>query len=483
MQLPFASFAGGEDFFCGALSTGPMHCWGAHDDLVKGAFTQVVSTRKVACGLRTDGTVSCIPEADSKPFSFGDDPEWKTRRLGGGSYHVCAMKKDGAKQATAVRCFGPSDPCAAPAAPESLRAKFIAVGDCHACAADESGKLECWGKTDGMQLPAPGTLAVDDLAAADGFVCALLAGGALRCFGTAPALATDVHYKAISAAGRTLCGKGETGGVTCAGDVVASWSEPVTRFAIGRRSICAQLGARDIRCVGAKESGQLDPPPDPLGAPPAEASPDADRRAALFTEFLRGFPVAGLPLSFDKSATIEAGDRIAPRFRDFAPPPEGVPEADPPRYVARIPTPDAYVAVVLYQDASHQLELRTYSKTGAPITTRRIASFTSEDKPREEHEDGTAIERRSNHTLESIIGADLRIESTETTGTEAVHYVRPLKSGTQPVSHKECGIEHTVWTDSLDDRGKIHRVTAKVEPVYHATDQTGCGERWPFGSS
>lgn len=480
-QLPFGSFAGADGFFCGALTAGPLRCWGKQGDFVKGAFTQVAATRAAACGLQVDGAVTCVPTAEGARFgalTSGELGDFRVRRLAAGAYHVCALRKDERAQATEVRCFGPEDVCPAPQPPSDLRAKFFAVGDCHACAADEHSKLSCWGKTQGLNLPPAGTLAIDDLAAGDGFVCALLPDGSPQCWGSAPALA-QAKCKAISAAGGTVCTKDGSGAVRCVGETVAAWTTPVTRFAVGRHSVCAQLGPRDIRCVGAAESSQLEPPLDSSSAPTPPTPDDAARLQGLFTEFLAGFAPATMPLRLDRTTTIEIGDRIAPRFADFV---REKDESDTEawRYGSRIPTGTDYAAVTLYRPSQHCIELRTFSNQGSIVAARCLASYSTEGVPREEMSDGTAREGTKVRALESVITEQLEVQSTETIGTQTVFYVKPLASGKQPESKRECAIDNTVWTDALDARGKPQRKAAKVEPVYHATDATGCGTRFPL---
>ncbi|HVU01989.1 MAG TPA: hypothetical protein VHE30_09565 [Polyangiaceae bacterium] len=479
-QLPFGSFAGADGFFCGALTAGPLRCWGKRTDFVKGAFTQVAATRAVACGVQADGTVTCVPSEEATRFGgltsgLGD---FKVRRLAGGTNHFCALRKDGSALATEVRCVGPDAQCAPPEPPANLRARFLAVGDCLACAADERSMLTCWGKADGLNLPPPGTLAVDDLALGDGFVCALLPDGSPRCWGDAPPL-SPAKYKSISAAGRTLCARGGAGALTCVGDMTAGWKEPVTRFAVGRHRVCAQLGPRDIRCAGAADDGQLEPPLDTSGVPPPVAPEDAARRERLFGEFLAGFRPATLPLHLDRTGALEVGDRIAPRYADFVRD-EDESESEAWRYGARVPTPDGYVAVTIYRPSEHWLELRTYSKQGSFIAARRLASYTSDTVSRSDLADGTAREGSTARALESVVTENLEVQSIETTGAQTIHYVKALESGKQPESKRECAIDHTVWSDTLDAQGKLQRSSAKVEPVYHATDSTGCDARFPL---
>jgi hypothetical protein len=229
------------------------------------------------------------------------------------------------------------------AAPEVVQLPFGSFGggtDFY-CGALATGPMRCWGKTESLGLPEPGTLPIEDLAAGDGFACALLADKTVRCWGAAPTLPNAADVTATSVAGHTLCVR-RAASVDCVGDVVASWHEGVARFAIGTHSVCAQLGARDIRCVGASTSGQLEPPLDPMGKMASDRPADVARRLALFNEFLGGFAPATYPLHLDRTAVISVGDRIPPRFRDFMPPSNPTdppPRLGPPRYGVRLPTP------------------------------------------------------------------------------------------------------------------------------------------------
>ncbi len=456
-QVRFTRVAGGTDFYCGTLKSGPVRCWGKRSDLEMGGFVDVAIAGDAVCGV-ISGSVTCLGGGKAPALS-------DIKRIVASGDTFCALAKTGT-----VSCWTPGGPTLQ--APEGLEAKYMVVGSGFACAADKAGKLACWGSVEALALPSE-ALKIDDLAAGDEFVCTLVEKGAVKCFGKAPELPQGT-YKSISASKSSLCAVAEGGKARCVGAVVAEW-DAATKVSVGDRSACAFLPDGSLDCRGSEENTQL--------LVPRESSPAADSvglsaramKPEDFQAFLQQFPDSSLPVAFDRAASISLGDRISRRFDDLI---GG--NAEDYRAGVRLRLPNGAVAVTVLEAETGRLELRIFSADGKPTKARTLASYKLDPVPPIEADDGTRTQKKTIATLESRVTAEGLVSSTSTEGSSNVHYSKERRDGSRDVSHVECRIQATEWTDEITDKGELKRKDAKVQPARSSTDQKGCDDQWPF---
>ncbi len=229
LDVPTTSIAAGPRHTC-ALTEGRVRCWGDdHEGQLgsgdTGTFAEpavvdgfddargLVSGGRHSCALRRDGTVWCW--GDNLDRQIGGSPQsvvpsaTKVDGLEGvldiraGQDHTCAIL--GAQRH--VWCWGKQDHrrLGAELGPsdrgqprrvaglEGIRA--IGLGSSHSCAADEAGKLFCWGNNDDGQItgtPSPRPMPPTEVAGVDRvvgisagyeFTCVRRADGSVWCWG------------------------------------------------------------------------------------------------------------------------------------------------------------------------------------------------------------------------------------------------------------------------------------------------------------
>ncbi len=232
----FDQVAGGALGGC-ALAGGQPSCWGAVPPPTGGPFTHVVVGDGAACGLQSDGGVSCsgplsdVPSVSGVVSLFSDASRvcangadaftcWgKELRIGRVPYDrgalsplgVCGVKSDASLRcdidlvggtpdldevvevalndhalcailsAGRAHCFGRDRGAGMP--PAQAVSGLVARGDTF-CALDRaSRKPTCWGAGYAQHVPNAGVL---DMAVAGPWGCALVRGGDLACFGVLP---------------------------------------------------------------------------------------------------------------------------------------------------------------------------------------------------------------------------------------------------------------------------------------------------------
>ena len=110
-----------------------------------GEFVAVSSGTSEACGIRTDGTISCW---GGLPLSGLIAPEGKFAAVATGDFHACGLRTD-----ATIECWG-YDPDGSTDAPDG---QFVAVssGSDHSCGLRTDGTITCWGNNRDGQTDAP----------------------------------------------------------------------------------------------------------------------------------------------------------------------------------------------------------------------------------------------------------------------------------------------------------------------------------------
>jgi len=147
----FESLTGGAYFFCGLeRAAHDIVCWepryqGEGVQIKSGPFVAVDTGRFFACGLRTDGSVSCWP-ASIPPGLGGSDtsgmlspPPGPFVELSVGEFHGCGRRADGQVDCWGSNSYGQSTP------PAGVSFTHVSAGSNHTCGVLPDGNAICWG--------------------------------------------------------------------------------------------------------------------------------------------------------------------------------------------------------------------------------------------------------------------------------------------------------------------------------------------------
>jgi len=463
-QLVFSRLAAGDGFFCGPLQAGPLRCFGRYDRLWPGAFVDAAVVGAVVCAVEQAGTVSCF-DATSGSAVPGPTEAAVTRISGAGS-RLCVLDL-----ASHMRCYAPSDPWAVLPSPQVLDdgVSFMAATNKLSCAALKERTLHCWGDAD-LVLPLDGPV-VRDLGVGHDFVAALDATGQLLTFGKAPSLTGK--YEAISAGYGTLCGSSAST-TRCVGAVTTEWPSKARRVSVGPSAVCA-LFDDHAECRGENAPSfpvQTDRAP---AAVPKLATGLVS--SAQYADFLGLFPEVQLPLTLNRTVTLELGDRIPKALWDLI-------GADAVEYrtASHFTLPGGQQAVLVVHMKSGRLELRTFEANGTPRDRLTVGSAAFEshsigdDNP---HEYDFHSRVRSVDLIEATLEESGQITVVRTQGTEASKYARKHIDGTQPLSHIDCNLSQTTTISLIGADARIARKSSKVSPLKSSRDKEGCGSAWP----
>ena len=272
---------GGGNFYCAAMASGTVRCWGDNPGGTLGDGTTVKRTTPVvvqgltdavsvsvglehACALRVAGTVVC----------WGRD---QRGQLGDGR----GLNDPGQEQH-------------APVAVPGLVAVQISAGGQHTCARRASGTVVCWGSDDFGQLGDGATtqqsspvavtspLVLEDAIELSGglfHTCARRATGTVVCWGAYSGESTPIaalsNVSQVSAGVYNTCVRLSNQSVSCWGDNssgksgATDFSSPViaptavgglsgvTQLSVGYDHTCARLASGGVRCFGADAYSQL----------------------------------------------------------------------------------------------------------------------------------------------------------------------------------------------------------------------------------
>lgn len=403
-QLHFTRVVGGQNRYCGALSSGPIRCWGKNPKLIPGSFGDVALGEAGYCGVDLNGQLSC---ENLTP------PEGSYSRVVASGQNYCALGKRGD-----VACFGSSGTAAQP----NQRAQFVTAGRRFACAADPTERLVCWGH-EAPLLPID-PVRVKEIAAGARFFCFLNEGGEVRCLGQGPRL-KERRYAALNAGYETVCGITTDGAGYCAGKVEMQTAGPVRQFAVGESSVCAHRQDGRIECWGDATDEQLKVPTatDTDLSVPAVPKEETERRVdpALWLEFIDLFPPQEVPLVFDEKATISLSDRVPAKFEPLV-------SGDPNQFRSGVGIKLGHdiLGLTLFDVEGRVLLLYLYRERTL-LGAHELLRWDQGNEPVKEKPDGTAEGRGDASALRSLITTTETIEVASFKGEEQVFYVKSTR--------------------------------------------------------
>ena len=231
--------------------------------------TLVTDLSGYACGLRTDGTMTCWGHiGDDSDDGVGtsleiDAPQGAYKALSSdGFYNLCAVGTDDIVTCWATRWSDSSDPglmtwTTSTDTPQGTY-KSVAAGARHTCAIGTDNTITCWGDLSATDTP-DGTFKA--IAAERADTCAIGTDDTITCWGDLSATdAPDGTFKAIAARSSDTCAIGTDDTITCWGYGTDAPDGTYKAIALGTFHACA-IGTDDtITCWGANEFGQTDAP-------------------------------------------------------------------------------------------------------------------------------------------------------------------------------------------------------------------------------
>lgn len=165
MPGPYVDIAAGNSFACVIVeASGAVDCAGildAPDD--DGAFVDIAADHTSACGIRTDGSMSCWGR---EPVEILDGTDFV--RLDLHTPHVCGVTSAGE-----IRC---SERFAHPGSEGFVDVSIFPSGG---CALKETGEIQCWAGGQSVEAPAGHdfvAVAADSLQ-----LCGLTSAGRIEC--------------------------------------------------------------------------------------------------------------------------------------------------------------------------------------------------------------------------------------------------------------------------------------------------------------
>lgn len=254
----------GSTHACGLRTDGTITCWGMQSertDPPHGAFTALSAESVASCGLRTDRTIACWGwRADRET----GPPEGEFLAVSVGNWHMCALRTD-----RTIACWGDSE-FGETDAPDGT---FLAVGAGfrHSCGLRTDQTITCWGLNEDGQAEAPAGSFLH-VAAATHSSCALRTDQTIACWGRDPygrLRAPAGMFTAVAGGRNHWCGLRTDQTVICWGDNSDNQlNAPKGSFlavAAGTAKSCGLRTDRTIACWGSDWFGVTDAPSGRFG--------------------------------------------------------------------------------------------------------------------------------------------------------------------------------------------------------------------------
>lgn len=210
-----------------------------------------------ACGLMTDGTISCWGD---KSWGATTPPPGTFASVSAGRYHTCGLNTKGI-----VACWGRNKE--GQATPPAGTFVAVSAGYWHTCGIRSDSTIACWGHNGaGQATPPAGTFA--SVSAGEHHTCGVRSDGAIICWGynndgrATPPFGT---FASVSASQYHTCGVRSDGTPICWGNNRDGRARPpLARFASLSAGECHTCGVKidgSIVCWGRNKEGQATPPP------------------------------------------------------------------------------------------------------------------------------------------------------------------------------------------------------------------------------
>ena len=261
----FTELSTGGDHACGLRTDGTLTCWGSDQfgqaTPPTGSFTQVSSGVYHSCGLRADTTITCWG-SDQFGRAAPSPPTGSFTQVSSGSAHSCGLRSGGS-----VECWGDNRLGQATALSGSFMS--VSAGGYHSCALRTDGTITCWGHNDRGQATAPPG-SFTQVSAGSAHSCALRTDATITCWGhndrgqaTPP---RGWFIQVSSGVGSTghSCGLRSGGSVVCWGFNRFGQATPppgsFTQVSVGRNHSCGLRTDGTVTCWGDNQSGQATAP-------------------------------------------------------------------------------------------------------------------------------------------------------------------------------------------------------------------------------
>lgn len=252
----------GSNFSC-ILQSHDVYCTGSAPGIPfqpSGSFTAIAASGGTLCMLDLENTVQCVGERPAtRAFSRA---RMGPGLIAAGSRHAC-----GADSTGIVDCWGDDSHDQRDTPP--IAATRLASRGNHACATDGNNTLHCWG--DGQRegnTPPPG-LSARSLALGDFGGCAIGARSTVTCWGwnsNGQATPPTGQFRDIAMGLNHTCGVRDDGTLACWGyEADGQIDAPLGTYRmvdVGERHSCAIADNGRIRCWGLGSEGQTTPPAD-----------------------------------------------------------------------------------------------------------------------------------------------------------------------------------------------------------------------------
>ncbi len=199
---------------CALNDQGKLNCWGYDFFWVQPAFeeyesfevTQVSLGERHYCVLEQDSTW-CWGDDEydqSSSFLVQDSLDGQVSQVAVGSFHTCAVTKDGS-----IFCWGDNRNGQTEVPSDLGKAGSVTTGSNHSCAITLTKTVRCWGENEAGQLDVPADLTdVVSISASLNKTCSITVQGTVRCWG-ALELRDVSHYQSYGDPVRVLSFKKE----------------------------------------------------------------------------------------------------------------------------------------------------------------------------------------------------------------------------------------------------------------------------------
>ena len=211
----YTAVTAGPYHACGLRTEGTITCWGDnHSGQAEppgGTFSTGSAGWAHTCGLRTDATIACW---GWNSHGQADAPDGTFSAVSAGWAHTCGLRTD-----ATIACWG-SDHDGQATGPDGKFA-FVAAGGQHSCGLRPDGTAVCWGLDyNGQATPPEGR--PEAITAGGDHTCGLRASGTVECWGfnyDERAEPPEGSFSAVAAGVAHTCGLRADGAVECWGTV------------------------------------------------------------------------------------------------------------------------------------------------------------------------------------------------------------------------------------------------------------------------
>ena len=262
----WASVDAGTKHACGVQTDGTVTCWGSNTDWQEkhsgqalapaGSFRSVSAGGYHTCGVWTDGTLACW---GSNAHGQAAPPPGAFRSVSAGDHYTCGIRAD-----PSLACWGWNGH--GQAAPPTGTFQSVSAGHHHACAVRTDGTIVCWGWNEYGQTTVPAG-AFQSVSAGLFHTCGLRTNGTVACWGgneAGQSTPPPGPFHSVSAGGSSACGVRPDGSITCWGANQHGQAAPppgaFESVSVGWPHTCGVRANGSVTCWGSNTYGRATPP-------------------------------------------------------------------------------------------------------------------------------------------------------------------------------------------------------------------------------